>query len=355
MKKGEIINGYTILQDFTTAGGGLCKWTFARKDSTDYFIKEFPFPTYPVEGAPGSPKTIAEKRKQCEVFERHHRNIMDALKGKCAEGGNLVVTRDFFRWGAKYYKITDKVDASSLQVSDIAKLALDKRVIILRTVAHSLRILHQVRIVHGDLKPDNILIKETVTGDYTTKLIDFDNSYFSGNPPIITEEVVGDMVYYSPELGLYVQGDKSVNPSDLQLKSDIFALGLIYCQYLTGDLPVFDKKKYRYPYVAVLNDVRLRISSGLPPELESLLNSMLSKETAKRPDINEVFSRLKHKDLLAPTAKPSTLPKLGASTGGLRGTLVKPEPGVKPESPHAPAEPTSSSGLKGTLIKKSRG
>ena len=47
-------------------------------------------------------------------------------------------------------------------------------------MAHSLRILHQSTYVHGDLKPDNILSKNT-TGDYTTKLIDFDNSYFAGN------------------------------------------------------------------------------------------------------------------------------------------------------------------------------
>ena len=350
MKKGEVINGYTILQDFTTSGGGSCKWTFAQKNSTEYFIKEFLFPTYPVEGSPGSPKTIAEKRKQCEAFEKHHQSIIDALKGKCAEGSNLVVARDFFRWGPKYYKVTDKIDVSSLQINDIARLTCDKRIIILKTVAHSLRILHQAGIVHGDLKPDNILIKQTLAGYYTTKLIDFDSSYFSGNPPTITEEVVGDMVYYSPELGLYVQGDRSVKPTDLQLSSDIFALGLIYCQYLTGSLPDFDKKKYRYPYVAILNGESLRINI-LSDKLKSLLDSMLSKEAAKRPNIDEVFSKLKElKDTDLPTPSPDSLSRYikearQSTSPSLTGDLVKTKETGKP----------TSSSLKGSLVNKKVG
>jgi eukaryotic-like serine/threonine-protein kinase len=52
MFKGEIIKGYTILQDFTTAGGGLSKWTFARKNGREYFFKEFLAPKYPTKEAP---------------------------------------------------------------------------------------------------------------------------------------------------------------------------------------------------------------------------------------------------------------------------------------------------------------
>ena len=69
---------------------------------------------------------------------------------------------------------------------------------LLKTVAHSLKILHDLRIVHSDLKPSNVLIKRTELG-YTTKLIDFDSSYIAGNPPP-PEEIVGTMNYYSPEL-----------------------------------------------------------------------------------------------------------------------------------------------------------
>lgn len=318
MKKDDFINGYKILQDFTTAGGGLSKWTFAKKKDGEFFIKEFLRPTYPVKDSPGSPKTKEEKKKQCIFFEDRHKKLKDVLARRCSAGGNLIVTKDFFRFGAKYYKVTDKVDVASLQVSDVSALPLEKRELILLTIAHSLRILHQENIVHGDLKPANILIKKTTTDYYTTKLIDFDDSYFSGVPPTTVEEIVGDMVYYSPELGRYIQGDKYVKPNDLQLMSDIFALGLIYCQYLTGKLPPFDQEKYQYPWVAANNGTNLTFDdkSCLPSYLALLINDMLQVNPTDRPTIEIVFDRLKSKDRKPPEKKSLEV------GGGLKGTLL---------------------------------
>ncbi|MGH3477691.1 MAG: hypothetical protein ACRDQD_12720 [Nocardioidaceae bacterium] len=111
MKAGETINGYTILEDFKVVGAGLSKWTFAARGGREFFIKEFLSPTYPDEAAPGSEKTKAKKRARCAAFEAHHRGLQKALAPLSAYGGNLIVTLDFFRWGAKYYKVTEKVDA----------------------------------------------------------------------------------------------------------------------------------------------------------------------------------------------------------------------------------------------------
>ena len=47
---------------------------------------------------------------QCQKFEQFHFDIMNRLKPLVADGGNLVVTKDFFRNGSKYYKVTEKVD-----------------------------------------------------------------------------------------------------------------------------------------------------------------------------------------------------------------------------------------------------
>jgi serine/threonine protein kinase len=190
--KGDVINGYTVLQDFRLVGQ--CQWSFAAKGGKDYFIKEFLEPIYPLPSAPGSEKTKAQQRKECEEFEKHHTAIMNALKGKSVEGDNLVITLDFFREGARYYKTTSKIDIAGLTVSDVAKLPPDKRILVLRTVTNSLQILHRENIVHGDLKPDNILIKKSTWGNYIAKLIDFDSSYFSTEP---AAEVVGDPVYYT--------------------------------------------------------------------------------------------------------------------------------------------------------------
>jgi serine/threonine protein kinase len=83
--------------------------------------------------------------------------------------------------GAKYYKVTENVDVAGLHPRDIAALDFSSQLVLLKTVAHSLKILHDLHIVHSDLKPSNVLIKRTELG-YTTKLIDFDSSYLVGNP-----------------------------------------------------------------------------------------------------------------------------------------------------------------------------
>jgi serine/threonine protein kinase len=295
MLKGEIINGYTILQDFTTAGGGLSKWTFAQKGGKVYFMKEFLSPKYPTEASPGSAASKERKRKECERFETHHKALMEQINEKCGMGGNLVFTLDFFRSGSTYYKITEKIDVASLSTQEIYSLPLANKILILKTMAHSLNILHKAGIVHGDLKPDNILIKQTRTNFYTTKLIDFDNSYFSAKPPEIQEEVVGDMVFYSPELARYIQG-KEVG-ENLTTKSDIFALGLLYCIYLQGDLPEFPKK-YVYACLAANEGKELKLVDGkLPNKLKKMVNAMMSVEPSQRPTAEEIFEFLKNLDL----------------------------------------------------------
>ena len=357
MKAGDNINGYRILRDFTTAGGGLSKWTFAERGGKQFFFKEFLAPTYPLEESPGSPKIKAQKRERCRLFEQHHSALKKAIDAKCGTGGNLIYTVDFFRSGTKYYKVTEKVDVSTLTVKNIAALPFEKKILILKTVAHSLEILHGLGIVHGDLKPDNILIKQTAEDFYTAKLIDFDNSYFSGKPPAISEEVVGDMVYYSPELALYIQKSASVSAASLQTKSDVFALGLIYCQYLTGHLPAFSRK-YQYACEAGLNGERLKPAApGVPTGLADLLGEMMSAETEKRPSVKEVFTRLKSVKADGTAAEPAVAK---ATTGKLKmsGSLMKKSKdaaaAAKTKSTKVEPEPKTTSRLGGTLIKKLR-
>lgn len=338
MHKGELINGYEILQDFTTKGSGLSKWTFASKNGIEYFIKEFLSPTYPIEGSPGSQKTKEYKQEVCFKFENYHKRLQNALEDKCSHGGNLVITKEFFRFKSKYYKVTVKIDVTSLSVDDVMKMSQENKLLILKTVSHSLRVLHSAKIVHGDLKPDNILIKKTETGNFTTKLIDFDNSYFNGEPPSQTD-VVGDMVYYSPELGNYLTGEIS-NPELLTVKSDIFSLGLIFHQYCTGALPEFDLDKFNYAYIAVNNGEKLKFHDGLSEKMCLLLEGMLAKDLNDRPSIDTIFNSLKDKDILKPTAVEFK----SRVKGALAAPSDSPSECIKPNS--AP-----SGKLKGSLLK----
>ena len=289
MKAGDVINGYRVLEDFRVVGAGLSKWTFAAKDGREYFIKEFLSPTWPDEHAPGSAQTKMRKRRRCAAFERHHRRIQEALAAVSGLGGNLIVTLDFFRWGAKYYKLTEKVEVAGLEPADVAALPFPDQLVLLKTVAHSLRILHDRGIVHGDLKPSNVLIKRTELG-YTTKLIDFDNAYLAGEPPP-PEEIVGTMNYYSPELVGYIQ-ETGTSATELTQKADIFALGLIYSEYLTGTPPTFDTAHQYAGVAAVAGQILQLPPTSLPTPVVELVERMLLTQPAARPTIAEVHSTL---------------------------------------------------------------
>lgn len=107
MLKGENIHGYHILEDFKVAGG-MSKISFADKGGKIYFIKEFLAPKYPTPDSPGSDRIKEQKRRACDAFEKHHRDLNNAI-GKCCAGtgGNLIYAIDFFREGASYYKVTE--------------------------------------------------------------------------------------------------------------------------------------------------------------------------------------------------------------------------------------------------------
>ena len=303
MKAGDVINGYTILEDFRVVGAGLSKWTFAAKDGREYFIKEFLSPTFPDEHAPGSAQTKMRKRQRCQAFERHHRRINEALAEVSGVGGNLIVTLAFFRWGAKYYKVTEKVEVAGLSPADVTALPFQDQLVLLKTVAHSLRILHDRGIVHGDLKPSNVLIKRTELG-YTTKLIDFDSAYLAGEPPP-PGEIVGTMNYYSPELVGYIQ-ETGTTAHELTQKADIFALGLIYAELLSGALPGFDADRHQYAGVAARTGEVLRLSSTtLPASVVELVDQMLLADPTARPTIAEAHRALM--EIRTPTTTTAVL------------------------------------------------
>lgn len=357
---GETVKGYKIIQEFTTLGGGLSRWTFAEKDGKVFFLKEFLAPKYPKDDSPGSEKVKAQRRKRCERFENHHKALKRAIDTSTSAGGNLVATIDFFRHGTTYYKVTEKVDISTIKLDDISTLPIERRILVLKTVAHSLMVLHQLNIVHGDLKPDNILIKQTKTGDYVAKLIDFDNSYFSAAPPEISDEsdIVGDPVYYSPELGKYIKRDSSISPNDLSISSDIFTLGIIYSQYLTGKLPKFNSKcRYAWESANIGNQPSLN-GAKLPETLKKLVNNMLDIDSKNRPPIRTVFQTLKNWDKIEKIEVSPSKPPEVPTESRLRGKGLSPKskeevslPSTKTPSPE---KPITTSRLKGKMVEKKK-
>lgn len=368
MLKDDIINGYRIIEDFKVAGG-MSKISFAEKGGKTYFIKEFLAPKYPTPDSPGSEKTKEKKRRACDEFEKHHRDLNNAI-GKCCAGtgGNLIYAIDFFRYGASYYKVTEKIDISTLSCENIAHLPIENILLIAKSAVHSIRILHGLKIVHGDLKPDNLPIKEVMRG-YVVKLIDFDDSYFEGNPPSERENLVGTPEYYSPEQAAYIMDeDEEIEGDTLTCKSDIFTLGIIFSEYFSGEKPILSGG-HKNTWACVTDKKSISFKKTLPTKIENLIRSMLSLNPSDRPSLSDVFNILKD-------IKPEDAIIGGSTATFSESTTKKPilrfGPGLKPsrskgvetttketETPKHSAtppitseeKPKTSSGLRGSGLK----
>ena len=373
MKKGDVIGGYVLTTD-PRGGGGHSEWAFARKDGEDFFIKRFLLPTFPLPDSPGSERTKAVKRARCQEFERHQRLVMRKLRPISGEGGNLIITKEFFRDRAHYYKVTTRVDVSDIGPRHIAAMPRDDRIFIMLTAAKSLDTLHKAGLVHGDVKPENLLIKALDKGRFAVKVIDFDNCFPVHHPPV-ADQLVGDPAYYSPELLLYNVGGAAGD--QLNEKSDVFALGLVFWLYLAGARPALPAGMV-YPAEAVQAGTALTLPrSAKDRPLAELVHSMLAKASADRPSMGEVHSSLKLARRSMPDGKSSRpspsrpakpirarlggglLRRLPVAASGFAGPEVAepPRPAIdEPSAADAPAadapDEAAAPRLRGKLIKK---
>jgi serine/threonine-protein kinase len=134
-------------------------------------------------------------------------------------------------------------------------------------IARALQAAHDRRIVHRDVKPQNVLIDE----EGTAKVTDF------GIARSLTEEgltadgrVLGTTDYVSPEQAL----GRDVGP-----QSDLYSLGVVLYEMLTGDVPFHGENQVAVAMKHVreeLPDVQLR-----RPEVSSALAAVVDRATAK--------------------------------------------------------------------------
>ena len=136
--------------------------------------------------------------------------------------------------------------------------------LLVREIAYALDTLHQAGLVHRDLKPDNIMYRS----DSTLVLIDFGASGALHQP---TELVAGTPYYMSPE---------QIRGEGLDGRSDLYALGVLLYELLTGAPP------YRARSVAGIGYKHLHAPMPDLPRayqnLQGLLNRLMAKSPGKR-------------------------------------------------------------------------
>lgn len=302
----KTINKYELKAPLQNHNAGFSRWTIASRASHLFFLKEFLNPKYPDDHTLQEDLRMTRIR-ECAQYEREKARLYAAVNE--ASDGNLVRIIEFFRENSHYYITTRWVESMTMSFQDIARLDMKDKLLLCRTAAHSIAALHDKGIVHADIKDTNVLVHKTREGLLVTKIVDFDSSFFEGMSPEDEEDLGGDQVYLSPEACLFFCGEEV----RLTCKMDVFALGLLFHQFLTGELPYFDGSSYDYAHEAVLDDFVLRVDSPyIPIPVRTIIEHMLLKDAERRISARETYFLLTafyNQAFAVSPPLPCTLPK----------------------------------------------
>ena len=158
------------------------------------------------------------------------RFLMEEWIARRIDSPHVLKPRSQSRRRNYLYVVTEFVDGQTLSqwMIDHPRPDLETVRDIVEQIAKGLRAFHRKEMLHQDLRPANILIDNT----RTVKIIDFGSVRVAGVaeavPPTDDDDILGTAQYTAPEYFLGEQGST---------RSDLFSLGVITYQMLTGKLP----------------------------------------------------------------------------------------------------------------------
>jgi len=146
---------------------------------------------------------------------------------------------------------------------------------VLAAVAHA----HKTGLVHRDLKPGNIMLLKTRQQSDYVKVVDFGIAKFEEEAQKLTRmgEVWGSPIYMSPEQCMGGQLDQ---------RADIYSLGIVMYEALTGEVPFFGKNYVETMSKQIGEPARppsqMNPNVKIPEKLERVIMRSLEKEPNKR-------------------------------------------------------------------------
>jgi tRNA A-37 threonylcarbamoyl transferase component Bud32 len=211
-----------------------------------------------------------------EQFRKRFLREAEIVSG--LEHPNIVQVMDFGDENGAYYIVMELLSGPDLNnlLKQEKQITLPKTINLLRGVADALDYAHQQGLVHRDIKPSNVMLDSSATS-LRVMLTDFGIAKISDAHTKITNTgMVGTFDYIAPE---QIQASAEVDG-----RADIYALGVMTYQMLTGCLP-FERPNTGALLLAHLNapppDAREKLHS-LPRQTAHAIQQAMAKEPKAR-------------------------------------------------------------------------
>ncbi|CAD7699203.1 unnamed protein product [Ostreobium quekettii] len=151
-------------------------------------------------------------------------------------------------------------------------------------IARAMTHLHACGIVHGDLKPENVLLqsKRRSNKGFTCKVGDFELSRLTNRVNILETFSIGTLSHQPPEM---------LQKGLLTPEADVFSFGMLLWELVAGQVP-FKGKPPAVVQMSIVNGYRPRVPPSWPAWYAQLVRSCWSHDRRKRPEFSVIVQHL---------------------------------------------------------------
>lgn len=271
-------------------------------------------------------RLVALKLLRCPKEQEHHfaeRFLREARALAKLNHANIVTVYDFGESQGLYYLMMEYVDGVSLrEAMGGGRLTPEEALRIVPVVCQALQIAHDHGILHRDIKPANILLSRTGV----VKMADFGLAKFVDEPQdpadgpgllTRTESSLGTPAYMAPE--------QTTDPSRVDHRADIYSLGVVFYEMLTGELPLG-----RFPAPSSRSTVDQRVDEVVLRTLEREPQERYQTAKEMQTDVEDLSQSDVGPD---PSTRQSTAPPQPKSPREAPSPLTTEAPVLAPQSP----------------------
>jgi serine/threonine protein kinase len=252
---GKTISHYKILEKLGEGGMGV---VYKAEDTKLKRVVALKFLPPEITRDQDAKKRFVREAQAASALQ--HNNICTIHEIDETPDGRMFICMDYYTGET----VREKIKRGPLPPAEAIDIAIN--------VAGGLAIAHEAGMVHRDIKPANLV----VTSGGVVKVVDFGLAQLAGTTRVTkTGTAVGTVAYMSPEQA----GGRQVDA-----RSDVFSLGVVLYELLTGVLPFPGDHDAAVLYGIMHSDPKPMSEYGLdiPEALQSVIDRALQKETGER-------------------------------------------------------------------------